>query len=53
MTFHSLAARVKHDAARHVVQQFTTSWRDGTAHAMMSPLGFMRLLAAPVTAPGC
>ena len=34
------------DAARQVVLKLKTAWRDGTTHLMMSPLEFVKWLAA-------
>ena len=40
--------RVQTNAAGQVVLKFKTPWRDGTAHLVMSPLEYMRRLAALV-----
>jgi len=41
--------RVQINAAGQVVLKFKTAWRDGTTHIVMSPLEFMRRLAARAT----
>jgi hypothetical protein len=43
--------RVQTNAAGQVVLKLKTAWRDGTMHGVMSPLGFMQRLAAPVPRP--
>ena len=43
--------RLKRDGSRDVVLQLKSAWRDGTTHIRMSPLEFMRRLAALVPRP--
>ena len=43
--------RVKRDGAGNVVLQLKSAWCDGTRHIRMSPLEFMRRLAALVPRP--
>ncbi len=43
--------RVQTNAAGQVVLKLKTAWRDGTTHLVMSPLEFMRRLAALVPQP--
>ena len=45
--------RVQCNAAGQVVRKLKTAWRDGTTHIVMSPLTFMRRLAALVPRPRC
>ena len=43
--------RLKRDGAGDVVLQLKSAWRDGRTHIKMSPLEFMRRLAALVPRP--
>jgi hypothetical protein len=46
-----LGERVQLNAAGQVELKLKTPWRDGSTHLVMSPLAFMRRLAAPATQP--